>query len=542
MPYSYATYTGNGATTQFVVPFSYIRREHVFVNVNQVAQVFTWVNDSTVELAPAPANGTTVEVRRSTPAATALVDFVDGSTPVAADFDTSNLQHLYLEQELLDNQQQTVSVDPATGLPSMGGARLTNVGTPVNAADAATKAYVDAADATFLKKDGTVTATGNIPMGGFKVTGLGTPIAAGDASTKAYVDGNIASAAADAAAAAASAILANDWATKTSSTVAGGEYSAKYHAQQASTSAGAANTSAINAAASESAAGASAISAAASAASAATLLDNFDDRYLGAKASDPTLDNDGNALVIGAIYFNSTTGRMRVYTASGWVDATSAVVGVLVTYEYVATAGQTTFSGNDANGVALSYNVGGIIVSLNGAVLRPGDDYTATSGTSVVLASGAALNDELQIAAFSNFTVANHYTKAESDALYQPLDANTAKLNVAQTFTAAQRGAYVTLTDAATIAVDMSLGNQFQVTLGGNRTLGAPTNVVAGQSGVIRVVQDGTGSRTLAYNSAFKFPGGTAPTLTTGANAVDLLAYHVESATRIAVRFIGDVK
>jgi hypothetical protein len=117
-----------------------------------------------------------------------------------------------------------------------------------------------------------------------------------------------------------------------------------------------------------------------------------------------------------------------------------------------------------------------------------------------------------------------------------------AALASAQSFTAAQRGAYVTLTDAATVDIDLSLGNQFQVTLGGNRTLGAPTNVVAGQSGVIRVVQDGTGSRTLAYNSIFKFPGGTAPTLTTAASSVDLLAYHVESSTRIAVRFIGDVK
>lgn len=117
-----------------------------------------------------------------------------------------------------------------------------------------------------------------------------------------------------------------------------------------------------------------------------------------------------------------------------------------------------------------------------------------------------------------------------------------AKTDAVQAFTAAQRGTYVTLTDAATIATDMSLGNNFQVTLAGNRTLGAPTNVVAGQSGIIRVVQDATGSRTLAYNSVFKFPAGTAPTLTTTANAVDLLAYHCESATRIAVRFIGDVK
>jgi hypothetical protein len=124
----------------------------------------------------------------------------------------------------------------------------------------------------------------------------------------------------------------------------------------------------------------------------------------------------------------------------------------------------------------------------------------------------------------------------------QSYDADTAKTDVVQSFTAAQRGTYVTLTDAATVAIDLSLGNHYQVTLGGNRTIGAPTNVVAGQSGVIRLVQDATGSRTASWNSAFKFPGGTAPTLTTAANSVDLVAYHVESTTRIAARFIGDVK
>ena len=101
---------------------------------------------------------------------------------------------------------------------------------------------------------------------------------------------------------------------------------------------------------------------------------------------------------------------------------------------------------------------------------------------------------------------------------------------------------YATLTDAATIAVDLSLSNNFQVTLGGDRVLGAPTNVTAGQSGVIRVVQDATGGRKLSYNTTWKFAGGTIPTLTTTANAIDLLAYHVESATRIAVLFVGDVK
>ena len=124
-------------------------------------------------------------------------------------------------------------------------------------------------------------------------------------------------------------------------------------------------------------------------------------------------------------------------------------------------------------------------------------------------------------------------------------DATTtvAGLAVAQSFTKAQRGSVVALTDAATIAVDLSLGNNFSVTLAGNRTLGDPTNVTAGQSGVIVVTQDGTGSRTLAYaGTKWKFAGGTAPTLTAGSGgAVDVLAYYVESATRITVTSLLNV-
>lgn len=121
-------------------------------------------------------------------------------------------------------------------------------------------------------------------------------------------------------------------------------------------------------------------------------------------------------------------------------------------------------------------------------------------------------------------------------------DALKADLGTAQSFTKAQRGTPVALTDAATVAVDLSLGNFYTLLIGGNRTLGAPTNQTAGQSGVIVITQDGTGSRTLAYNSVYKFPSGTAPTLTTTANAVDVLVYYVESATRITCRLLSDVK
>lgn len=79
------------------------------------------------------------------------------------------------------------------------------------------------------------------------------------------------------------------------------------------------------------------------------------------------------------------------------------------------------------------------------------------------------------------------------------------------------------LTDAATIATDASLGNVFTVTLGGNRTLGAPTNLAAGATYIWVITQDGTGSRTLAYNSVFKWQSGLAPTLTTTAAAKDII-------------------
>lgn len=87
------------------------------------------------------------------------------------------------------------------------------------------------------------------------------------------------------------------------------------------------------------------------------------------------------------------------------------------------------------------------------------------------------------------------------------------------------------LTDASTIAINFSAGIDFTVTLGGNRTLGNPSNMKVGQTGCIFIVQDATGSRTLAYASNWKFAGGSAPVLTTAANAVDMLCYFVRSST-----------
>lgn len=95
--------------------------------------------------------------------------------------------------------------------------------------------------------------------------------------------------------------------------------------------------------------------------------------------------------------------------------------------------------------------------------------------------------------------------------------------------------AEVTLTDAASITWDMDTGFDYVVTLAGNRTLANPTNTKVGQRGEIRVVQDGTGSRTLSFGTSYEFAGGSAPTLTTTASADDILYYRVLSSTRILV-------
>jgi hypothetical protein len=308
----------------------------------------------------------------------------------------------------------------------------------------------------------------------------------------------------------------------------------------ATTQAGIATTQAGNAASSASAAAASESSAAASAAAAAASYDNFDDRYLGSKSTAPTVDNDGNPLVVGALYYNDGTSvpadkGMYVYDGAVWIPASAASEAILVTFKYTATAGQTSFSGPDDGALSLSYTVGSVIITLNGVVLEVPADVAASTGNSVVLSVAAAAGDELNIYAFATFSVANTYTQAQADAKFAQVAANN-------TFTKAQRGAVVALTDGATITPDFADGNNFSVTLGGNRTLANPTNQTAGQSGAITITQDGTGSRSLAYGSNWKFSNGTAPTLTTTANAVDILVYFVESSSRITARLVSDVR
>ena len=101
-------------------------------------------------------------------------------------------------------------------------------------------------------------------------------------------------------------------------------------------------------------------------------------------------------------------------------------------------------------------------------------------------------------------------------------------------------GEVITVSYASTITLDFRTGNNFTTTLTGNTTFANPSNISAGQSGVIFVLQDGTGSRTAAFGSYWDFSDGTAPTLSTGVNAVDMIAWVARSANKISAQFIGN--
>jgi len=128
-------------------------------------------------------------------------------------------------------------------------------------------------------------------------------------------------------------------------------------------------------------------------------VNNFSEVYRIASSA-PT-----SSLNAGDLYFDTTSDTLKVYGGSGWQNAGSSVNGTSARFKYVATSNQTTFSGSDADGNTLAYDSGFIDVYLNGVHLDP-TDYTATSGSSVVLASGAATGDILYIVGFGTFNVA----------------------------------------------------------------------------------------------------------------------------------------
>jgi len=158
----------------------------------------------------------------------------------------------------------------------------------------------------------------------------------------------------------------------------------------------------------------SATAAAASAAAAATTYDNFDDRYLGAKSTAPSVDNDGNSLITGALYWNSVSNTMFAWSGSAWGSISSTAA--IYRFRFTASGGETSESGLDDNGLTLSYLVGYEQVYLNGVLLARTSDYNATNGTSITGLAALTAGDILEVITFTAFDLATAISSTVMDA------------------------------------------------------------------------------------------------------------------------------
>ena len=308
---------------------------------------------------------------------------------------------------------KTLQFNATTGNPEAGPTIDDVANAQTYANNAATSATAAATSATAAASSATSAAASEVASAASETASAASETASAASETASAASQT--AAAASASSASTSAATATTKASEASTSAATATTKASEAATSATASATSATASASSATASASSATASAssaTSAANSAAAAAASLDSFDDRYLGSKTgysgsgTGPSTDNDGNALVEGALFFSADANEMRVYDGSNWIAASSAGTASLILYEYTATSGQTTFSGSDDNSATLSYTANNIQVVMNGVILDP-SDFTATNGTSVVLASGAATGDLLNIYAFKSFTVSD---------------------------------------------------------------------------------------------------------------------------------------
>ena len=234
-------------------------------------------------------------------------------------------------------------------------------------------------------------------------------------------------------------------------------------------------------------------------------------------------NNSKTYIVKNSVSYNDATDAvvLRVAGNAGVTIADDSTAMYVTNGTTVIPVAQTTFTNITASG---NLNVLGA-TSLSGAVNMVGNAAvggTLTVGGAVSLASTLSVGGAANFASTVTVVGAAHF-------------ASTVTVSGKGKFMTGAFAPVVTLTDAASVVPDLNTSNVFAVTLAGNRTLAAPTNTSTniGATGHIFIVQDATGGRTLSYNTAYQFPDGTVPVLTSTSGAVDVLFYAVRTTAKV---------
>jgi len=233
-------------------------------------------------------------------------------------------------------------------------------------------------------------------------------------------------------------------------------------------------------------------------------------------ATDPVSQGDDHLRLIKSVLqtqFSGLSGTTAVTASGAEMNLVDGCTATTTELNYL----DITTLGTSADSKALTQSAGGAVI-----IGATSGDQTVDIASHDLVDGGLKLAGTLVTASATEINLLDGKS-AIGDAL----------LGTAQTFTAGQRGEITALTSATSVTIDMADSNNFSCTMAHNIAFANPSNDTAGQSGSIFLTQDGTGSRTASWGTDWEFAGGTAPTLTTTAAAVDRIDYVIRTTSSI---------